>query len=84
MGGGSIFRKTPDIGLASYSIIPLRSRPLGVQYRKKLMKLKMFLMEGCFLLSNKFEKVTDEIPGAWEKLINEKDLTSTISGDCLW
>ncbi len=25
-GGGSIFRKTPDIGLASYSIIPLRSR----------------------------------------------------------
>jgi hypothetical protein len=23
-GGGSIFRKTPDIGLASYSIIPLR------------------------------------------------------------
>ena len=24
-GGGSIFRKTPDIGLASYSIIPLRS-----------------------------------------------------------
>ncbi len=25
-GGGSIFRKTPDIGLASYSIIPLRVR----------------------------------------------------------
>ncbi len=25
-GGGSIFRKTPDIGLASYSIIPLRHR----------------------------------------------------------
>jgi hypothetical protein len=48
------------------------------------MKLKMFLMEGCFLLSKKFEKVTDEIPGAWEKLINEKDMTSTISGDCLW
>ncbi len=26
-GGGSIFRKTPDIGLASYSIISLRKRP---------------------------------------------------------
>jgi hypothetical protein len=25
-GGGSIFRKTPDIGLTSYSIIPLRPR----------------------------------------------------------
>jgi hypothetical protein len=25
-GGGSIFWKTPDIGLASYSIIPLRER----------------------------------------------------------
>ncbi len=25
-GGGSIFRKTPDIGLASYSIIPLRRK----------------------------------------------------------
>jgi hypothetical protein len=24
-GGGSIFRKTPDVGLVSYSIIPLRS-----------------------------------------------------------
>jgi hypothetical protein len=23
-GGGSIFRKTPDIGLASYRIIPIR------------------------------------------------------------
>ncbi len=27
-GGGSIFWKTPDIGLASYSIISLRSYPL--------------------------------------------------------
>ncbi len=26
--GGSIFRKTPDIGLASYSIIPLRVNQL--------------------------------------------------------
>ncbi len=26
-GGGSIFRKTPDNGLASYSIIPLRLAP---------------------------------------------------------
>jgi hypothetical protein len=26
-GGGSIFRKTPDIGLASYSIIPLHCTP---------------------------------------------------------
>ncbi len=28
-GGGSIFWKTPDIGLASYSIIPLRLQVLG-------------------------------------------------------
>ena len=30
--GGSIVRKTPDIGLASYSIIPLRSTPSNVNY----------------------------------------------------
>ncbi len=30
-GGGSIFRKTPDIGLASYSIIPLRQGPTTSQ-----------------------------------------------------
>ncbi len=34
-GGGSILRKTPDIGLASYSIIPLRgpvSKTIKIQY----------------------------------------------------
>jgi hypothetical protein len=30
-GWGSIFRKTPDIGLASYSKIPLRFYPMGRQ-----------------------------------------------------
>jgi hypothetical protein len=29
-GGGSIFRKTPNIGLASYSIIPLRLQPKNI------------------------------------------------------
>ncbi len=34
-GGWSIFRKTPDIGLASNSIIPLRIGPLDKKHRKK-------------------------------------------------
>jgi len=37
-GGGSIFRKTPDIGLASYSIIPLRS-----SYSLCLLNCRLFL-----------------------------------------
>ncbi len=40
-GGGSIFRKTPDIGLASYSIIPLRHQ--GISKRKHLYYWNEFL-----------------------------------------
>ncbi len=36
-GRGSIFRKTPDIGLASYSIIPLRPQRSDPNIKKNLL-----------------------------------------------
>ncbi len=50
VGGGSIFRKTPDIGLASYNKIPLRISPK----HKDLVSLcsKHLLLSLLSLLSN--------------------------------
>jgi hypothetical protein len=46
-GGGSIFRKTPDIKLASYSIIPLRAKLSHV-------KSKTPSIEICWCTANNF------------------------------
>jgi hypothetical protein len=41
-GGGSIFRKTPDIGFAYYSIIPLRVRAVTVLISTSTVELNVY------------------------------------------
>ncbi len=50
-GWGSIFRKTPDIGLASYSIIPVRKRGRQLECIRRVVLCTIFgsmaTGEGC-------------------------------------
>ncbi len=57
-GGGSIVRKTPDIGLASYNIIPLRVCTNAAENaeRKPPFNLNSVLLDKCFQ-SNKYCRV---------------------------
>ncbi len=48
-GGGSIFRKTPDIGLASYIIIPLR-------IKQKIVTSKTYLRIELFLVTQEMKR----------------------------
>ncbi len=60
-GGGSIFRKTPDIGWAFYSIIPLR-----IKYKRiKFSPLILQIHTSDVLTMYRFNKVYSEF---WRKV----------------
>ena len=55
-GGGSIFWKTPDIGLASYSLIPLRCKQKPAQelhFDNRFLKRKTIRLETFLHIYNK-------------------------------